>query len=48
MIARRCLICANLNPCKQHSNAAQWEELRRNDAEIARIKAKQKDPTHDQ
>lgn len=36
---RRCLICANLNPCPRHSDQEQTDELARNDAEIARIRS---------
>jgi len=36
---RRCLICSNINPCPDHSWTDQREELARNDAEIARIRA---------
>lgn len=39
MIARRCLICANINPCRNHSEEAQEAELKRNDREIAEIRA---------
>lgn len=38
MISRRCLICANYNPCSSHSEEAQEAELRRNDEEIAKIR----------
>jgi hypothetical protein len=37
--SHRCLICANINPCSQHSGQAQRDELRRNDAAIAAIRA---------
>jgi hypothetical protein len=37
-ISRRCLICAALNPCRQHSAEDQRAELARNDAEIAKIR----------
>lgn len=36
--SRRCLICARLNPCLNHSAPAQRAELARNDAEIAKIR----------
>jgi hypothetical protein len=38
MISRRCLICANINPCREHSEQEQEAELARNDAAIARIR----------
>ncbi len=37
-LTRRCLICANINPCRKHSAQSQVEELRRNDAAIAEIR----------
>jgi hypothetical protein len=40
-MSRRCLICANINPCREHSEDAQLSELRRNDVAIARIRAEQ-------
>lgn len=40
-ISRRCLLCANINPCRQHSAQEQVDELRRNDAEIAEIRKNQ-------
>lgn len=33
-MSRRCLICSNINPCRDHSAGAQDAELRRNQAEI--------------
>lgn len=36
-MTRRCLICANLNPCRQHTEREQMAELRRNDAAVAAI-----------
>lgn len=36
-MSRRCLICANINPCRLHSTDAQDAELRRNKAEIRRL-----------
>jgi hypothetical protein len=38
MASRRCLICANINPCRLHSEADQQAELARNDAAIAEIR----------
>lgn len=38
-MTRRCLICSNLNPCPDHSDADQDRELARNDAAIAQIRA---------
>lgn len=32
--SRRCLICADINPCLRHTYAAQQQELVRNDAAI--------------
>ena len=29
-MSRRCLICANINPCAEHSSEAQDDELREN------------------
>lgn len=40
-MSRRCLICANINPCRLHSEADQDAELARNDREIARIRGEQ-------
>lgn len=40
-MSRRCLICANINPCREHSEADQSAELARNDAAIARIRGGQ-------
>jgi hypothetical protein len=37
-MSRRCLICANINPCSEHSGAAQDRELARNDAAIAALR----------
>ena len=42
MISRRCLICANINPCSLHSGREQASELARNDAAIARIRAEER------
>jgi len=39
MISRRCLICAAINPCSEHSQEDQRVELARNDAAIAKLKA---------
>jgi hypothetical protein len=41
-MSRRCLICSNINPCRNHSEQAQADELRRNDETVARIRAEQK------
>lgn len=41
---RRCLICANTNPCREHSAVEQAEELRRNDAAIASIRHPSPEP----
>lgn len=38
-MSRRCLICADINPCRQHTAEAQFEELRRNCREVERIQA---------
>lgn len=40
-MSRRCLICANINPCSRHSEQDQVDELARNDREIARIKGEE-------
>lgn len=40
-MTRRCLICANINPCREHSEADQQAELARNDREIAAIRAEE-------
>lgn len=37
--SRRCLICANINPCREHGAEAQAAELDRNDRAIAALKA---------
>jgi len=37
--ARRCLICANINPCAAHSDDQQRTELARNDRAIADLRA---------
>lgn len=37
-MTRRCLICAKLNPCAEHSEADQQAELARNDREIQRLR----------
>jgi hypothetical protein len=42
MISRRCLICSDFNPCSKHSEDEQYEELRRNDLQIAGIRAAQR------
>lgn len=39
-LTRRCLICARINPCRDHSADAQLSELKRNDREIERITGK--------
>ncbi len=39
--SRRCLICANINPCREHPSQGQRDELRANDAAIARIRKAQ-------
>jgi hypothetical protein len=39
-VTRRCLICANINPCREHSQYAQDAELGRNMREIAVIEAR--------
>lgn len=39
MASRRCLICANMNPCSKHSEEAQRQELSRNDEAVALIRA---------
>lgn len=31
-MSRRCLICSNINPCREHSGDAQDKELRDNTA----------------
>lgn len=46
-ISRRCLICANLNPCRDHSEADQEAELARNDAAIALIHGRAASPFRD-
>lgn len=43
-MSRRCLICSNLNPCREHSDADQSNELARNDAAIAKIRAERELP----
>jgi hypothetical protein len=40
---RRCLVCAALNPCSEHSAADQARELARNDREIRRIRFREKE-----
>lgn len=43
-VSRRCLICANLNPCRAHSTDDQIAELARNDAEIAAMRKRARQP----
>lgn len=38
-MSRRCLICSNINPCREHSDAAQDAELDRNLRAIREIRA---------
>ena len=38
--SRRCLICADINPCLAHTNDAQEQELARNYAAIAALEPK--------
>lgn len=37
-MSRRCLICANFNPCRQHSHDEQEAEFDHNVREIRKIK----------
>jgi len=38
-MSRRCLICANINPCRCHSHAAQEAEFDRNCREIRKLQS---------
>lgn len=37
-MSRRCLICANINPCRDHSEAEQHAELDRNDVAVKKLR----------
>jgi hypothetical protein len=46
-MSRRCLICANVNPCRKHSYDEQDAELARNDRAIRELKATPEAPMTD-